>query len=72
MLTWHWSPTWWFYILQLADEDAVVILEKTPFTEDTMDQVFKGSTLKLDMKNYIYSTYQLQASPHYNGMDQDT
>uniref|UniRef100_A0A3P8WLP7 m7GpppX diphosphatase n=1 Tax=Cynoglossus semilaevis TaxID=244447 RepID=A0A3P8WLP7_CYNSE len=51
---------------KVADEDAVVILEKTPFTEDTMDQVFKGSTLKLDMKNYIYSTYQLQASPHYN------
>lgn len=45
----------------------MVILEKTPFTEDTLAEMFNGSTVKPDMTNYIYSTYHLQASPHLNG-----
>lgn len=50
------------------DQDAVVILEKTPITEDTLTELFSGSTLALDMKNDIYSTYRLQPPPHLNGI----
>lgn len=45
----------------------MVILEKTPITEDTLTELFSGSTLALDMKNDIYSTYRLQPPPHLNG-----
>ncbi|XP_077588828.1 m7GpppX diphosphatase [Stigmatopora nigra] len=51
---------------KLADENAVVILEKTPITEDNLSEIFTSSTLELDLKNDIYSTYRLQASPHLN------
>ncbi|KAG7461508.1 m7 diphosphatase [Solea senegalensis] len=50
----------------LADQDAVVIMEKTPFREDDLAEFFSNSTLKLDMKNDIYSTYKLRAPPHLN------
>lgn len=45
----------------------MVIVEKTPITEDTLTELFSGSTLALDMKNDIYSTYRLQPPPHLNG-----
>ncbi|GAA6224235.1 m7GpppX diphosphatase [Lates japonicus] len=51
---------------KLADQDAVVILEKTPIREDTLAEIFSGSRLKLEMRNDIYCTYQLQAPPHLN------
>ncbi|XP_034094418.1 m7GpppX diphosphatase isoform X2 [Gymnodraco acuticeps] len=51
---------------KLADQDAVIILEKTPIREDTLAELFAGSTLKLEMKNDIYSTYRLQALPQLN------
>ncbi|XP_076595370.1 m7GpppX diphosphatase [Chaetodon auriga] len=51
---------------KLADQEAVVILEKTPIREDTLTELFSGSRLKLEMKNDIYSTYRLQAPPHLN------
>ncbi|KAE8286261.1 m7GpppX diphosphatase [Larimichthys crocea] len=51
---------------KLADQEAVVILEKTPIREDTLAELFSGSTLKLEMKNDIYSTYRLHAPPHLN------
>ncbi|XP_039871116.1 m7GpppX diphosphatase [Simochromis diagramma] len=51
---------------KVADQDAVVILEKTPIREDSLAELFSGSTLKLEMKNDIYSTYRLQAPPHLN------
>ncbi|KAM9356631.1 m7GpppX diphosphatase [Symphorus nematophorus] len=51
---------------KLADQEAVVILEKTPIREDTLAELFSGSRLKLEMKNDIYSTYRLQAPPHLN------
>ncbi|XP_026212995.1 m7GpppX diphosphatase-like [Anabas testudineus] len=51
---------------KLADQDAVVILEKTPIREDTLAEIFSGSRLMLEMKNDIYSTYRLQAPPHLN------
>ncbi|XP_071314309.1 m7GpppX diphosphatase [Trachinotus anak] len=51
---------------KLADQDAVVILEKTPIREDILAEVFSGSSLKLEMRNDIYSTYRLQAPPHLN------
>ncbi|XP_040904099.1 m7GpppX diphosphatase [Toxotes jaculatrix] len=51
---------------KFADQDAVVILEKTPIREDTLAELFSGSKLKLDMRNDIYSTYRLQAPPHLN------
>lgn len=57
-----------YYDLKVADQDAVVILEKTLIREDSLAELFSGSTLKLEMKNDIYSTYRLQAPPHLNGM----
>ncbi|KAM7417135.1 hypothetical protein PAMA_016985 [Pampus argenteus] len=51
---------------KLADQDAVVILEKTPIREDTLAEIFSGSRLKLEMRNDIYSTYRLQPPPHLN------
>ncbi|XP_030595475.1 m7GpppX diphosphatase [Archocentrus centrarchus] len=51
---------------KVADQDAVVILEKTPIREDALAELFSGSTLKLEMRNDIYSTYRLQAPPHLN------
>ncbi|XP_032366769.1 m7GpppX diphosphatase [Etheostoma spectabile] len=51
---------------KLADQEAVVILEKTPIREDTLAELFSGSRLKLEMKNDIYSTYRLQAPPQLN------
>lgn len=53
---------------QLGDQDAVVALEKTPITEDTLTELFRGSRLTLDMKNDIYSTYRLQPPAHLNGL----
>ena len=41
-------------------EDAVVILEKTPFQVDQVAQLLKGSPeLQLQFSNDIYSTYHL-------------
>ncbi|XP_049441797.1 m7GpppX diphosphatase [Epinephelus fuscoguttatus] len=51
---------------KLADQEAVVILEKTPIREDTLAELFSGSKLKLEMRNDIYSTYWLQAPPQLN------
>ncbi|XP_061757626.1 m7GpppX diphosphatase isoform X2 [Nerophis ophidion] len=51
---------------QLADQNAVVILEKTPIREDVLAEIFTASTLKLQMRNDIYSTYSLHAPPHLN------
>ncbi|XP_077434019.1 m7GpppX diphosphatase [Vanacampus margaritifer] len=53
---------------KLADQNAVVILEKTPINEDILSEIFKASTLELDIRNDIYSTYRLQAPPHLNEM----
>ncbi|KAG9263126.1 m7GpppX diphosphatase [Astyanax mexicanus] len=51
---------------KIDDQEAIVILEKTPIRQDTVDEMLKTSTLKLEMKNDIYSTYQLQAPAHLN------
>ncbi|XP_054453942.1 m7GpppX diphosphatase [Anoplopoma fimbria] len=51
---------------KLADQEAVVILEKTPIREDSLAELFTGSRLKLEMRNDIYSTYRLQAPPQFN------
>ncbi|CAN9514691.1 unnamed protein product [Ophioblennius macclurei] len=51
---------------KISSQDAVVILEKTPLREDVLEELFGASTLTLEMKNDIYSTYRLQAPPHLN------
>ncbi|XP_029021802.1 m7GpppX diphosphatase [Betta splendens] len=51
---------------KLADQEAVVILEKTPIREECLAEIFSGSRLTLEMKNDIYSTYRLQAPLHLN------
>ncbi|XP_034038044.1 m7GpppX diphosphatase [Thalassophryne amazonica] len=51
---------------KLADQEAVVILEKTPIRQEAVAELLCGSTLKLEMRNDIYSTYRLQPSPHLN------
>ncbi|XP_056898709.1 m7GpppX diphosphatase isoform X1 [Takifugu flavidus] len=53
---------------QLGDQDAVVTLEKTPITEDTLTELFSGSTLSSHAQNDVYSTYRLQPPPHLNEM----
>lgn len=51
---------------KLKNQDAVVILEKTPLRQDTLPELLKSSELKLEMKNDVYSTYQLHAPAHLN------
>ncbi|XP_061582392.1 m7GpppX diphosphatase [Cololabis saira] len=51
---------------KIAEQDAVVVLEKTPFREENLEELFSGSKLRLEMTNDIYSTYRLQAPPHLN------
>ncbi|KAL7848388.1 hypothetical protein AOLI_G00231060 [Acnodon oligacanthus] len=51
---------------KVEEQEAVIILEKTPISQDTLEEMLKTSTVKLEMKNDIYSTYQLQAPPHLN------
>uniref|UniRef100_A0A8C2HHK4 m7GpppX diphosphatase n=1 Tax=Cyprinus carpio TaxID=7962 RepID=A0A8C2HHK4_CYPCA len=51
---------------QEKDQDAVVILEKTPIRQNTLSEILMSSQLKLEMKNDVYSTYQLQAPAHLN------
>lgn len=63
----HTSAVCWTCHHQLADQEAVIILEKTPIREDTLAELLSGSTLKLELKNDIYSTYRLQAPSHLNG-----
>ncbi|KAM3613223.1 uncharacterized protein V6R79_022751 [Siganus canaliculatus] len=53
---------------KLADQEAVVILEKTPFREDVLAELFSESKLTVDIQNDIYSTYRLQAPPHLNAI----
>ncbi|KAJ8275626.1 hypothetical protein COCON_G00073780 [Conger conger] len=51
---------------KIADQETVVILEKTPIREESLPEIFKDSRLTLEMKNDIYSTYQLRPPPHLN------
>ncbi|XP_056591742.1 m7GpppX diphosphatase [Triplophysa dalaica] len=51
---------------KVKDQDAVVILEKTPIRQDTLKELLKSSELKLEMRNDVYSTYQLHAPAHLN------
>lgn len=44
----------------------MVILETSPIGKDTLAELFRDSTLQLEMKNDVYSTYRLQAPPHLN------
>ncbi|XP_075899621.1 m7GpppX diphosphatase-like [Nelusetta ayraudi] len=49
---------------KLDNQEAVVIMEKTPIREENLAEIFSGSRLELDMRNDIYSTYRLQAPAH--------
>ncbi|KAG1970169.1 m7GpppX diphosphatase [Pimephales promelas] len=51
---------------KVKGQDAVVILEKTPIRQDTLSELLKSSRLHLEMKNDVYSSYQLQAPAHLN------
>ncbi|KAK7921768.1 hypothetical protein WMY93_008670 [Mugilogobius chulae] len=51
---------------KISGQDAVVILEKTPIQKEVLGQILSESSLKLQMRNDIYSTYQLQAPAHLN------
>lgn len=49
------------------DQDAVIILEKTPFREETLPQLLnKNADLRLQMQNDIYSTHHLHAPSALN------
>ncbi|XP_069750527.1 m7GpppX diphosphatase isoform X2 [Narcine bancroftii] len=48
-------------------QDAVIILEKTPFQEDALPQLLnRNADLRLQMKNDIYSTHHLHPLPAFN------
>ena len=50
-----------------SKEDAVVLLEKTPFSAETLPQVLSEETsLSVDLKNDIYSQYMCQLRPELN------
>ncbi|XP_010900008.1 m7GpppX diphosphatase isoform X1 [Esox lucius] len=51
---------------KLNDQEAVIILEKTPIREDTLFELLHCSRFNLDMSNDIYRTYQLQPPAHLN------
>ncbi|KAG7249840.1 hypothetical protein CRUP_035509, partial [Coryphaenoides rupestris] len=51
---------------KLDDQEAVVILQKTPISEGSVAEMFSGGRLKLEMRNDIYSTYHLQPPAHLN------
>ncbi|XP_069141596.1 m7GpppX diphosphatase-like [Argopecten irradians] len=56
-----------FLHTKISGEDAVVLLEKTPFDTKTIDQlVSANTTLKETLKNDIYSTYEAQIPRHLN------
>ena len=49
-------------------QDAVVILEKTPFSEDTTKAILTGKTTgEHTLQNDIYATYHLHPTPTLNG-----
>ncbi|XP_028840726.1 m7GpppX diphosphatase-like isoform X2 [Denticeps clupeoides] len=50
----------------VEDQEAVVILEKTPMRQDNLAEIFQKSRLKRTTKNDIYSIYQLQPPAHLN------
>ena len=55
---------------RFADDDkkAVVILEKTPFSEDTMKKILTGkSDVKVNIQNDIYNTLDLYPPSIHNG-----
>ncbi|XP_069038682.1 m7GpppX diphosphatase [Lepisosteus oculatus] len=49
---------------KLAEQEAVVILEKTPIQKDALEELFRSSRLELEMRNDIYSTYYLRPPAH--------
>ncbi|TSV15274.1 m7GpppX diphosphatase [Bagarius yarrelli] len=53
---------------KIDDQEAIVILEKTPITEDVLPEMLKTSTQTLEMRNDIYSTYKLRPPPHLSGV----
>nr|XP_015192852.1 PREDICTED: m7GpppX diphosphatase [Lepisosteus oculatus] len=54
---------------KLAEQEAVVILEKTPIRKDALEELFRSSRLELEMRNDIYSTYYLRPPAHLSGLD---
>lgn len=54
---------------QLANQEALVIMEKSPIREENLAEIFTGSRLELELRNDIYSTYRLQAPSHLNGTE---
>lgn len=50
-----------------SDSDAVVLLEKTPFSEDTLSQMLSAETsLVMEFNNDIYRQYTCQPQPQFN------
>lgn len=56
-------------LCQLANQEALVIMEKSPIREENLAEIFTSSRLELELRNDIYSTYRLQAPSHLNGTE---
>lgn len=54
---------------QLANQEALVIMEKSPIREENLAEIFSSSRLELELRNDIYSTYRLHAPSHLNGTE---
>ncbi|XP_075905932.1 m7GpppX diphosphatase-like isoform X2 [Nelusetta ayraudi] len=53
---------------KLGDQEAVVIMESTPITEDTLGELFAKSKLRLESEGKVGTIYRLQAPPHLNAI----
>ena len=65
------GQNWWLILLTgkfaNSDSDAVVILEKTPFSEDTLSQMLSAETsLVMEFNNDIYKQYTCQPQAQFN------
>jgi len=50
------------------DDDAVVILEKLPFNQESLSKVFEEvNEIRLTLDNDIYKTYEMFPPPELNG-----
>ena len=65
------DQNWWLILLAgkfaNSDSDAVVLLEKTPFSEDTLSQMLSAETsLVMEFNNDIYRQYTCQPQVQFN------
>lgn len=57
-----------FVHLKFKDKDGILILEKTPFNQQSLSTLLKDRVgTRLNMNNDIYKTFELYLRPDNNG-----